>query len=281
MGRHPIVLVTGAFGQVGRALAALLPHARLYGRAELDVTDPDAVGDAITGVDHVIHLAAMTAVDRCEEEPDLARAVNQQGTQNVASAAGAARARLIYVSTDYVFDGRSGAEYREDDPVGPLNVYGHTKLGGEKAVEQVANHLTVRSSWIFGEGKNFVDTVVQRARSGAPLRVVDDQRARPTSAAGLALALVDVLERDLVGTLHVSGEGEPCSWADLASTALSYAGLDDNVQRVSTDTYRAASGRTLAARPANSTLALERARDLGVPLLDWRESVRDHVRGLG
>ena len=245
------------------------------------MTDPDAVAEASTGVEHIIHLAAMTAVDRCELEPDLARAVNQRGTEHVAEAARAAGARLIYVSTDYVFDGESAGEYREDDAVGPLNVYGHTKLAGEGAVEQVAGHLTVRTSWVFGEGKNFVDTVVQRGREGAPLRVVDDQWARPTAASGLATALVDVLERDVEGTLHVTGDGPPCSWADLASTALRAAGLDDNVERVSTEAYRAASDRTLAVRPANSTLALEKARELGVPLLDWRDSVRDHVRGLG
>lgn len=265
---------------MGRALAKLLPHARLCDRREIDVTNPNAVAAALKKVDHVIHLAAMTAVDRCEEEPEGAAAVNRVGTAHVAEAAQRSGARLIYVSTDYVFDGRKGAEYTEDDPVGPVNVYGRTKLGGEEAARCVTNHLVVRSSWIFGAGKNFIDTVLERARGGAPLRVVDDQVARPTAASGLAAALVHLLERDVVGTVHITGDGDPCSWADLASFALVSAGLEDHVERVSTESYRAAVGGSIAPRPPNSTLSLEKAKGLEIPLLDWRASVRDHVRGV-
>lgn len=281
MGRDPIVLVTGGSGQVGRALAELLPDARFCSKSELDVTDEVAVAAAMRGVGTVVHLAAMTAVDRCEDEPDLAREVNEMGTRHVATAAQRAGARVIYVSTDYVFDGKKATGYSEDDDVAPLNVYGRTKFGGEEAVRRVKDHLIVRSSWIFGSGKNFIDTVIDRASAGAALRVVDDQIARPTSATGLALALSDLIGRDVVGTLHVTGDGAPCSWADLASFALACAGFEDRIERVTTEDYRAAAPGTIAQRPANSTLALDKARRLSVPLLDWRTSVREHVRRAG
>src|SRR5687767_3023782 len=179
------VLVTGADGQVGRALRAHLPDARHMSRSELDIRDRDAIEASLSGTSVVVHLAAMTNVDACEREPGLATAINDTGTRNVAEIAAMHGARVIYVSTDYVFDGAKESEYVEDDPTRPLNVYGTTKLAGEAHVRSAGNNLVVRTSWVFGDGSNFVRTIGRLAGERAELAVVDDQKGRPTPAADL------------------------------------------------------------------------------------------------
>ena len=260
-------------------MARVLPGADLRDRGALDVTDAVAVDAAVERAGTVIHLAAMTDVDACEREPDVARRVNAEATSHVARAARRRGARLIYLSTNYVFDGGKEAEYLESDEPGPVNVYGRTKLEGERAAASVEDHLVIRSSWIFGAGANFVDRIVARAREGRELRVVEDQVARPTAATALAAAVDFLLSTDVRGVLHVTGDGPRCSWADLAEHALEAAGIDAPVQRISSADYRAAARHVVAARPENSTLSLDRARALGVPLLDWRESIESHVKG--
>lgn len=276
MARHPSVLITGAGGQVGRALLPLLPGGRFASRADLDVTDRGAVEEALSGIDVVIHLAANTWVDACEEHPDEADRVNAAGTKNVAEAARSAGARVIYLSTDSVFSGDQEGEYSEDDATGPVNAYGRSKLAGENHLGP--GDLIVRSSWIFGEGRNFIRTILDLARSG-PLTVVDDQCGRPTHAGALARALVFLLDHGSEGIVHVAGDGSPTTWADLASHALRAAGIDQEVVRVDTPTYRSMTGRIVAPRPRNGALALDRARSLGVPLIDWKSSVSRYVEG--
>lgn len=271
------ILVTGAGGQVGRALGAVLRGADLRTHAELDVTDADAVAAAVEGAEVVVHAAAMTNVDACEADPGAAEAVNDHGTRVVAAAARERGAKVLYLSTDYVFAG-DAAPYDEDDPTGPLNVYGRTKLAGERHLDP-RRDLVVRTSWVFGDGRNFVRAIL--AADATP-RVVDDQRGRPTSAAMLARALVAILERPgLTGRLHVAGDGPPCSWADLADAALASAGRDVRVTRVDSATYARGAGRVIAPRPADSTLQLTRARAAGLPLEDWRASVDAYVREVG
>lgn len=273
------ILVTGGDGQVGRALRPLLSGGDFRARAELDVTDADAVGAAVEGAEVVVHAAALTQVDACEADPEPAAAVNDAGTRNVAEAAHACGARIVYLSTDYVFSG-DAAPYDEDDVTGPLNVYGATKLAGERHLDPERD-LVVRTSWVFGDGRNFVRTILGAAESGTP-RVVDDQAGRPTWAAALARALAAILERqELTGHLHVAGDGPPCSWADLADAALAAAGRDTKVARVDTESYVAGAGRVIAPRPADSTLQLARAQRLGLPLEDWRASVDAYVKGIG
>jgi dTDP-4-dehydrorhamnose reductase len=255
----------------------MLPDARLHAREDLDVTDARAALSALDGADAVLHLAAFTNVDACEEEPERAFEVNARGTAIVAAAAAATGARVVYVSTDYVFDGRKDGAYEEDDAVNPLNVYGRSKLEGERAVLATDGNLVVRTSWVFGEGRNFVATMLFAARAGKKLRVVADQVGRPTWARPLARALVHLVEAETGGIVHVAGDGAPCSWADLADTALDAAGEGIRVERVDTSAYARLAGRSLAPRPANSTLSIEAARSLGVPLRDWRESVRAYV----
>ena len=273
---HPRVLITGAGGQVGRALRPLLPEAKFATRAMLDVTEPAALREAAKGCDVIIHLAANTHVDRCEVEAAGARLVNAIGTRNVSDAAADTGARVIYVSTDYVFDGAKPNEYAEQDQVRPLNVYGNTKLEGENHLD-ASRDLIVRSSWIFGEGRNFIRAILAAAPQGV-IRVVDDQRGRPTAATDLAAALRFLLLNGTTGLLHVAGDGDPCTWADLAQHALSAAGSPATIDRIDTSTYVREANKTIAPRPPNSALALDNARELGVPLLDWRASVERYVR---
>jgi dTDP-4-dehydrorhamnose 3,5-epimerase len=256
---------------VGTALRAVLPAASFATHAELDVTDAPAVTEALDGVDVVIHLAAMTNVDRCEEDPERGWSVNEMGTINVCRAA--PHARVIYFSTDYVFPGDAAGEYSEEDTPCPLNVYGETKLAGERAVLELRDGLVIRTSWVYGDGRNFLRTVLTAARSGVPLRIVADQRGRPTAARSLAAATCHMIALPMTGILHVSDDGDPTTWADLAEVALREAGIDAPVTRVSSAEYGAA-----AKRPANSTLCLARARRLGVPLPGWHEGVRQFAR---
>jgi dTDP-4-dehydrorhamnose reductase len=265
VGSDPRVLVTGAGGQVGRALRAHLPAAVYLDRAALDVCDPAAVRAAFGPGDVVIHAAAKTDVDGCERDPGAAFAANAEAAGHVAETG----ARVIQLSTDYVFDGRSDAPYAEDHPTHPLSVYGRSKLAGERAVLARPGNLVVRTSWVYGDGRNFFRAILAAERAGRALRVVDDQRGRPTAAADLARALAHLVSLDVSGVVHVTGDGEPCTWADLAELAVGHP-----VERISTVEFGAP-----APRPRSSLLALDRARALGVPLADWRDSVTRYLEG--
>jgi dTDP-4-dehydrorhamnose reductase len=257
--------VTGAGGQVGLALRDHLPGAGFLTHAELDVTDPAAVREALGGADVVVHAAAMTDVDGCERDPERAEAVNAGGAANVA----AAGARVIHLSTDYVFSGEAEGEYAEDAPTGPLGAYGRSKLAGERAVLERPGNLVVRTSWVYGEGRNFIRSILAAERAGKHLRVVDDQRGRPTWAGDLACAVGYLVGREDAGVVHVTGAGEPCTWADLAEVVVGHP-----VERITSAEFAAP-----APRPRNSVLSLERARSLGVPLADWRDSVMRYLDG--
>ena len=279
MAGSPIVLVTGADGQVGRALLPLLPAARYATREQLDVTDRSGVHEAVAEADVVVHLAAMTDVDRCEREPSLAEQVNVAGSRNVADAAGAAGARVIGVSTDYVFDGTAPGEYSEADQPRPVSVYGRTKLAGEQALLEASGNTVIRTSWVYGDGRNFIRTILRAASSGRALAVVDDQVGRPTAADDVAQAIVYLLSIDPARLVHVTGDGPPTTWAGVAEHSLAAAGLTVPVEHVSTVEYGRRVDSVLAPRPSNSLLSLDRARGLGVPLSDWRTSVSNYAGG--
>jgi dTDP-4-dehydrorhamnose reductase len=266
VGSDPVVFVTGADGQVGRALRQHLPDARFLTRADLDVTDVPAVAAVLGEAELVVHCAAMTDVDGCERDPQRAALVNALGSATVAAAA----RRVIMLSTDYVFDGSQEREYREDDATGPINAYGRTKLDAERAVLAAGPNLVVRTSWVFGDGKNFLRAIVGAERAGRELRVVSDQRGRPTFAGDLAEALAVLAGRDDSGVLNVAGDGEPTTWAELAELAVGHP-----VEHVTTEEWGAP-----APRPLRSVLALDRARSLGVPLRDWRASAMRYVKEL-
>jgi dTDP-4-dehydrorhamnose reductase len=273
VGKHPDILVTGAGGQVGRALARRLPTARLLSREDFDVRNALDVGSLFAGIRLVIHLAAMTDVDKCEQQPALCMEINGSGTKAVVEAAKAVSARVIYVSTDYVFDGTKRSQYQETDKPNPINAYGRSKLAGEHHVAGKPSNLIVRTSWVFGSGRNFVRSILSAADSGKSLRVVDDQRGRPTSAGDLADALVQLADSRVTGIVHVSGDGPICSWADLAEFVLRVKGMDVPVERMDSETYARLRGRPLAPRPANSAFSLTKARAWAVPLRDWRDAV--------
>jgi dTDP-4-dehydrorhamnose reductase len=254
-GRASRVLITGAGGQLGRALREAFPDADARGRAELDVV----VGPPDDRPELVLHTAAWTDVDAAEEDPAAAAAVNVEGTRNIA----ALGAPLVYYSTDYVFDGRKREPYVESDEPGPLSVYGRTKLAGER---EVLAGWIVRSSWLFGwTGRNFVRTMLRLGEERDELAVVDDQRGSPTYVGHLAEATRELIA--LPGGLwHVSANGD-CTWADFAEAIFAEAGLGCRVRRIST-----AELNRPAPRPAYSVLRSERS---GAPRLPhWREGLR-------
>lgn len=293
------VLVTGAFGMLGHSLvprleeagtdvvaarhsqdtAELSPPRDPARRREtilLDITDRESLVAAARAArpDWVVHLAAWTDVDGCEGDPDRAFRVNGEGSRNVALAAAAVDAPVLAMSTDYVFDGTATSPRREGDELNPLGVYGKSKLAGEQGVrESSPQHAIVRTSWLYGPGgRNFVDTILARARAGQPLRVVNDQRGCPTYARDLSDAVVALLERRSFGTWHVTGSGE-CTWYDFAVAACELAGVKAEVAAISSAELTRA-----AERPAYSVLengSFEKVMGRRMP--HWRDALQRYV----
>jgi len=252
--RYRRILITGARGQLGTALAVGFPEAHSLGRLELDVARevPEAY-------DLVLHAAAWTNVDGAESEPGAAEDVNVLGTRNVV----AGGAPVVYFSTDYVFDGKKVGPYVESDEPHPLSVYGRTKLAGER---EVRDGWIVRSSWLFGwTSHNFLRTMLRLGAERDEVAVVDDQRGCPTYVGHLAEATRGLLELPR-GLYHVAADGD-CTWADFADAIFAEAGLDCRVRRITTAEFGA-----VAPRPAHSVLRSER----GAPTLPhWRDGLRD------
>jgi len=248
----------------------------------LDVSDSEEVRRVLDDLrpDVILHTAAFTAVDAAESDPEGAWAVNVVGTRAVAGAAREAGATMVYVSTDYVFSGIGAEPYAEDRMTSPLSFYGATKLQGERAVAELDRHLIVRTSWVFGEGRNFVAAILRAAAAnpGQELPVVDDQRGRPTYALDLAAGILQLLGVGAGGTYHLQGGGEPGTWADVAEAALEAAGLPAKVRRVTTAEYNEGRPGPIATRPANSVLDCSKAAALGVELRPWREALAAYVR---
>jgi dTDP-4-dehydrorhamnose reductase len=249
------VVITGAGGQLGRALQEVFPDADARDRAGFDVT----AGELGYRPGLVLHAAAWTDVDGAEREPAAAREVNVEGTANVV----ALGAPVVYYSTDYVFDGSKRDPYAESDEPRPVSVYGRTKLEGER---EVRDGWIVRSSWLFGwTGKNFVRTMLELGRKQDEVAVVDDQVGCPTYVAHLAAATREVLELPQ-GLWHVAAEGE-CSWAEFAAAIFEEAALDCRVTPISSEQLARP-----APRPAYSVLRSERADAPRLP--HWREGLR-------
>lgn len=279
MGLGSDLLVTGAGGQLGRALGRLEPGAVLLDRGRLDILDRAAVVQAIVRRRPavVVHAAAWTKVDDAESDPEGARRVNVDGTRSVAEAAARAGALLVYVSTDYVFPGDKRDGYRETDATGPRSVYGRTKLAGEAEAAAFGRHLVVRTSWAFGEGHNFIRSILEAAATRDELAVVDDQRGLPTYAADLAEGLLALAETGAEGLFHLAGGGGPGSWADVAEVALAEARSATVVRRISTTEYLEGRAGPVAPRPTSSVLDCTKAAALGVALRPWREAVAAYV----
>jgi len=272
------LLVLGAGGMLGRDVvrAATEAHLDVVGlsRAELDVTDADAVGAVLSEQhpDAVVNCAAYTNVDGAESEPEIAMRVNGEAAGDVASAAAAAEARVVYVSSDYVFDGKKGAPYIESDGPNPLSAYGHSKLAGEQAT-LAANprHFVVRSSWLFGaHGSNFVDTMLGLGQELEEVVVVRDQVGCPTYTGYLAEALVRLAETHAYGIHHIASTGY-CSWYEFAQEIFRQAGVDCRVLSCTAEE----SGRP-APRPPFAPLDTE-FEGKAVRLPPWQEGLAGYL----
>ncbi|KHL19283.1 dTDP-4-dehydrorhamnose 3,5-epimerase [Mumia flava] len=272
-------LVLGANGQLGRALRAALPRADAFGRAELDITDPAALGALDwSAYDTVVNAAAYTAVDAAET-PDGRReawATNVTAVAALARIAVDHRLTLVHVSSDYVFDG-TRPEHGEDEPCSPLGVYGQTKAAGDALVSTVPRHYVVRTSWVIGDGGNFVATMARLAGSGVSPSVVDDQVGRLTFTTDLAAGIAHLLQTGApYGTYNLTCSGEPQSWADVAADVFAASGRDRaDVTRVSTAEYGA--GKAMAPRPAHSVLRLDKIRATGFEPRDGRRALAEHL----
>ena len=250
----------------------------------LDITDKIEVERVIAEIrpDAIIHCAAWTAVDAAEDadKQEKVKAINVDGTQNIANAAKIVDAKMIYISTDYVFDGQ-GTVPREPDckEYAPLNVYGQTKLGGELAVSStLEKYFIVRIAWVFGlNGGNFIKTMLQVGKNHPQVRVVNDQIGTPTYTYDLARLLVDMIESEKYGYYHATNEGGYISWYDFTKEIYRQAGMDTQVLPVTTEEY----GLSKAARPFNSRLDKKKLTDNGfVPLPDWKDALQRYLQEL-
>ena len=251
---------------------------------QLDITDGAAVRAALEDIrpDAVIHCAAWTAVDAAEdaENQPKVRVINVDGTRHIAGVCKDLGCKMMYISTDYVFDGQGETPWQPDcRDYAPLNVYGETKLGGEQAVRDLLERFfIVRIAWVFGlNGKNFIKTMLRLGETHDTLRVVNDQIGTPTYTLDLARLLVDMIETEKYGHYHATNEGGYISWADFAKEIFRQAGMGVNVIPVTTSEY----GLSKAARPFNSRLDKSKLIDCGfVPLPDWRDAVKRYIRAV-
>ncbi len=276
-------LILGGNGQVGRALAAALPDADVTDRSRLDLADPAALEHFDwRSYDVVVNAAAYTAVDAAET-PDGRRdawAVNVTGVAALADIARRHRITLVHLSSDYVFDG-TRTPHPEDEPLTPLGVYGQTKAAGDQLVRGVAGHYILRTSWVVGDGANFVRTMARLADTGVEPSVVDDQWGRLTFADDIARAVQHLLRvRPDPGVYNLSSDGEPRCWADLARQVFLARGRPaEAVTPVSTDAY--GQGKSLAPRPRNSVLDLTRIRSTGFVPTDGDQALQAYLARLG
>ena len=278
------VLVTGVKGQLGYDVVNELTkrgHEAIgVDIAEMDITDKSSVDTVISRVqpEAVIHCAAWTAVDAAEDNEDKVRAVNATGTQNIADACKKIDAKMMYISTDYVFDGQGTNPWQPDcKDYAPLNVYGKTKLEGELAVANTLdNYFIVRIAWVFGvNGKNFIKTMLNVGKTHDTVRVVNDQIGTPTYTYDLARLLVDMIETDKYGYYHATNEGGYISWYDFTKEIYRQAGYTTKVIPVSTQEY----GLSKAARPFNSRLDKSKLTENGFkPLPTWQDALARYLK---
>ncbi len=292
------VLVTGTSGQLGFDVMEELSRRghngvgadRANSEAEfehviLDITDKEAVARVIAEVkpEAVVHCAAWTNVDAAEDPENLStvRAVNVDGTENLAKACREVGAKMVYISTDYVFDGSGERPWEPDDKnYAPINVYGQSKLDGElKVAENLEKYFIVRIAWVFGRnGKNFVKTMLEVGKKHDVVKVVDDQIGTPTYTVDLARLLVDMIETEKYGYYHATNEGGYISWADFTEEIYRQAGINTKVERVSTAEYEKIAGKTVAKRPFNSRLDKTKLVEFGfTPLPTWQDALSHYL----
>ena len=274
------VLVTGVKGQLGYDVMNELAGRGHEGIGvdiqEMDITDAASVEKVITEAapDAVIHCAAYTAVDAAEDNVDLCRRVNAGGTENIARVCKALNCKMMYISTDYVFNGQGTRPWEPDDKREPLNVYGQTKYEGELAVEALEKFFLVRIAWVFGvNGKNFIKTMLNLGKTRDHLTVVADQIGSPTYTYDLARLLVDMIETDKYGRYHATNEGL-CSWYEFACEIFKQAGMNVTVSPVTSDQYPAK-----AKRPMNSRMDKSKLDEMGFKRLpSWQDALGRYLK---
>ena len=290
------VLVTGYKGQLGYDTfnelikrhhdvigSDILDDTSNISYVKMDITDEKSVDKVITDIhpDAVVHCAAWTAVDNAEDEEDKVRLINVKGTENIAKVCKKIDCKMIYISTDYVFDGLGEKPWTPDNhDYKPLNVYGKTKLEGEQAVvNYLDKYFIVRIAWVFGvNGNNFIKTMLRVGKNHDEVRVVNDQIGTPTYTYDLARLLVDMLESDKYGYYHATNEGGYISWYDFTCEIYKQAGYTTKVTPVTTEEY----GLSKAKRPFNSRLDKSKLVDNGFqPLPTWRDALKRYLKEIG
>lgn len=275
------IFVTGAEGMLGSDLVHILAESGCdvirSDIGDLDITKQDLVYKRFAEIkpDIIIHAAAYTDVDGAESEEDLCFAINRDGTRNVAHSAQQIDADLIYLSTDYVFDGTKHEPYVESDVTNSLGVYGRSKLAGEEEIRALcARHKICRSSWLFGaHGKNFVRTILRLAEERSEISVVDDQFGSPTYVVDLSRQLAKLVEINEAGIFHVTNTGV-CSWFDFAKEIVNQSGVECEVKRMTSDELRRP-----APRPARSVLENKRLKELGIHSMPhWKDALKRFLR---
>ena len=280
------VLVTGKNGQLGQSIDKIVRENQyddefiFVGRDELDLSREASIVSYFdnNNFDIIINCAAYTAVDKAEEEVELANQVNHLAVKQLAEIAKAQQAKLIHISTDYVFDGKSNEPYNEADVTNPINVYGKTKLSGEQALQEVmqTNAIIIRTSWVYSEfGNNFVDTMLRLGKERDELNVVSDQVGSPTFATDLASAILEIIQnKEFKETIqatqiyHYSNEGE-ISWYELAKEIFKLSNIKCKINPIKTNQYP-----TPAKRPGNTVMSKDRIVDtFGVNIYDWKASL--------
>lgn len=271
------ILVTGGDGQLGRALKKCLSSMDqiiALDSDSCDVTDNGQITASfcLYSPDFVIHCAAYTAVDQAEEDEQICRRINVCGTRNIADCCRRHNIPLMLISTDYVFDDNSSAPHSEDDRRRALNIYGQSKIDAEDIVMELPMYYIVRTSWLFGDGNNFVRTIYNLSRTRDVINVVNDQIGSPTYSEDLAFAIKELIDKAPCGVYHITNEGI-CSWAELAEKIVSIVGLDTRIDPISSVEYQ-----SRAKRPLNSRLSKNKLDKYGISRLPhWEDALMRYI----
>ena len=274
------ILVTGSTGQLGsdvvkellkRGYSTLSPN-----RSEFNLCSEDSIRNYIlnSNCEAIVHCAAYTQVDKAEDEKDLCIKINATATKHIVKCAKILDIPMIYISTDYVFDGTKDGEYTENDETNPINIYGESKLAGEKYVQEILDkYYIVRTSWVFNiNGKNFIETMLRLSKTNNQLSIVNDQIGSPTYTRDLSRLLVDMLETNKYGLYHATNEGY-CSWYEFANTIFKLANINIDIRAINSNEYA-----SRAKRPLNSKLSKDKLIEYGFkPLPNWKDALKDYL----
>ena len=274
------ILVTGSTGQLGsdvvkellkRGCSTLSPN-----RSEFNLCSEDSIRNYIlnSNCEAIVHCAAYTQVDKAEDEKDLCIKINATATKHIVKCAKILDIPMIYISTDYVFDGTKDGEYTENDETNPINIYGESKLAGEKYVQEILDkYYIVRTSWVFNiNGKNFIETMLRLSKANNQLSIVNDQIGSPTYTKDLSRLLVDMLETSKYGLYHATNEGY-CSWYEFADTIFKLANINIDIKAINSNEYA-----SRAKRPLNSKLSKDKLIEYGFkPLPHWEDALKDYL----